>query len=258
MERVIHGLPVVCGADWPGVRYFCTTRGGGVGQAPYDTLNLGLRAGDRPEVVAENRRRVRAAVPGEPLWLRQVHGSVVVDADAPLSEPEPAADASVTCRPDRVLAIMVADCLPVVMADAEGTVLGVAHAGWRGLSGGVLEATLAAMRAKAPRAGGWRAWIGPGIGPDAFEVGADVLAAFTADDPDAAAAFRPRPDVAGKWWADLPALAQRRLRRAGVAQPESSGLCTASDPGRFFSYRRDRETGRMALLAWLGSDAAPQ
>lgn len=251
MERLIAGLPVVTGPDWHGVGYFCTTRAGGVGVAPHDTLNLGLRAEDNPEAVAENRRRVRAAVPAEPLWLRQVHGSEVVDADASDVPAEPAVDASVTAQPGRVLAIMVADCLPVVIADAEGKVLGTAHAGWRGLSGGVLENTLAAMRAKAPQAEGWRAWVGPGIGPQHFEVGQDVLDAFTADDPATARYFTPRPGLSGKWLADLAGLADFRLRRAGVQEVALSGLCTVSASDRFFSYRRDGETGRMALLAWL-------
>jgi YfiH family protein len=286
MERVIASLPVVTGPQWAGVNYFCTTRAGGVGVAPHDTLNLGRRAGDNPDTVAENRRRVRAAVPAEPLWLRQVHGSEVVDADAmdaagepaagepaagepAASEPaagepaagesttgapaqdEPAVDASVTTQPGRVLAVMVADCLPVVITDSKGLVLGAAHAGWRGLSGGVLENTLAAMRAKAPQAEGWRAWVGPGIGPQHFEVGQDVLDAFTADDPATARYFTPRPGLSGKWLADLAGLADFRLRRAGVQEVALSGLCTVSASDRFFSYRRDGETGRMALLAWL-------
>ncbi|MBO1110891.1 peptidoglycan editing factor PgeF [Bordetella petrii] len=249
MESVIHGLPVITGPQWPGVRYFCTTRGGGAGVAPHDTLNLGLRAGDQPGTVLENRRRVRAAAPSEPLWLRQVHGADVVDADGALPD-EPAADASVTAAPGRVLAIMVADCLPVVMADLDGTVVGAAHAGWRGLAGGVLERTLERLRAKAPHARGWRAWVGPGIGPEAFEVGADVREAFAALGPQALAHFAPRPGLAGKWLADLPALALLRLRRAGVQDAQACGLCTVSDPARFFSYRRDGVTGRMALLAW--------
>jgi YfiH family protein len=286
MERVIASLPVVTGPQWAGVNYFCTTRAGGVGVAPHDTLNLGRRAGDNPDTVAENRRRVRAAVPAEPLWLRQVHGSEVVDADAmdaagepaagepaagepaagepAAGEPaagesttgapaqdEPAVDASVTTQPGRVLAVMVADCLPVVITDSKGQVLGAAHAGWRGLSGGVLENTLAAMRAKAPQAEGWRAWVGPGIGPQHFEVGQDVLDAFTADDPATARYFTPRPGLSGKWLADLAGLADFRLRRAGVQEVALSGLCTVSASDRFFSYRRDGETGRMALLAWL-------
>ena len=140
MERVIQGLPVVTGPQWAGVEYFCTTRAGGVGVAPHDTFNLGRRAEDNPDTVTENRRRLRAALPAEPLWLRQVHGADVVDADDPATPQEPAADASVTARPGRVLAVMVADCLPVVIADDAGRVLGVAHAGWRGLSGGCWSA----------------------------------------------------------------------------------------------------------------------
>lgn len=246
----VAALPVVMGPQWAGVRYFCTTRAGGVGVAPHDTLNLGMRAGDRPEAVAENRRRVRAMVPAEPLWLRQVHGARVVDADAP-HEDEPAADACVTAVRDRPLAIMVADCLPVLIAEAGGRALGAAHAGWRGLAGGVLENTLRALRAKCPDAAGWQAWIGPGIGPDAFEVGQDVLDAYAADGAEATALFRPRPGHPGKWLADLPALAALRLRRAGVDMVHRSGLCTVADPARFFSYRRDGQTGRMAMLAWL-------
>jgi YfiH family protein len=243
-------LPVMTGPHCDGVRYFCTTRIGGVGTAPHDTLNLGLRAGDRPEVVAENRRRVRAMLPAEPLWLRQVHGARVIDADEPIEE-EPAADASVSTAPGRPLAIMVADCLPVLIAETRGRAVGAAHAGWRGLSGGVLENTLQALRRKCPDAAGWQAWIGPGIGPSAFEVGQDVVDAFAADGPAAAALFLPRPGLPGKWLADLPALAELRLRRAGVDVVHRSGLCTVADPARFFSYRRDGETGRMAMLAWL-------
>lgn len=271
MEHVIQGLPVITGPQWPGVHYFCTTRAGGVGVAPHDTLNLGFRAGDAPETVQENRRRVRAVVPTDPLWLRQVHGTEVIDADqvpfagdtdeidtatrysssvADLLPGEFAADASVTSTPGRVLAIMVADCLPVFMTDLDGMVVGAAHAGWRGLAGGVLENTLQRLRAKVPDARGWRAWVGPGIGPSHFEVGDDVRAAFSPLGADALACFTPRPDHPGKWWADLPALALLRLRRAGVEDVHACGLCTASAPERFFSYRRDGVTGRMALLAW--------
>ncbi|ANN77065.1 peptidoglycan editing factor PgeF [Bordetella flabilis] len=243
-------LPVVTGPRWPGVRYFCTTRAGGVGVAPHDTLNLGLRAGDQPDAVAENRRRLQAALPRPPLWLRQVHGDRVVDADGPL-EDEPAADAAVTMTPGRPLAIMAADCLPVLIVDADGRALGAAHAGWRGLAAGVLENTVAALRRKCADGAAWHAWIGPGIGPAMFEVGQDVLDAFAGDGPQAQALFHARPGQAGKWLADLPGLAALRLRRAGVAVVHRSGLCTVSDPGRFFSYRRDGQTGRMALLAWL-------
>ena len=264
------GLPVVNGPAWPGLRYFCTTRGGGVGRAPHDTLNLGLRAGDDPEAVAENRRRLRALLPAEPLWLRQVHGSEVFDADLPRGalqpamqaaaqpDEDPAVDSAVTAQAGRVLAVMAADCLPVMIVDQDATVLGAAHAGWRGLSGGVLENVLAALRRKNPAATQWRAWVGPGIGPTAFEVGEDVLRAFTAGDGHAAAFFRPYPDRPGKWLADLPSLAALRLRRAGVQDVHVSGLCTYTDRERFFSYRRDGATGRMAMLAWLQPGAAPQ
>lgn len=249
-DALCQPLPVVAGPQWPGVRYFCTTRAGGAGSAPHDTLNLGLRAGDRPDVVAENRRRVQALVPAAPLWLRQVHGTRVVDADA-APEDEPAADAAVTATPGRPLAIMVADCLPVLVVESGGRAVGVAHAGWRGLAGGVLENTLEALRRKCPDAVAWHAWIGPGIGPTAFEVGQDVMDAFAHDGPQARALFRPRPGRPGKWLADLAGLAELRLRRAGVEAVHQSGLCTVSDQERFFSYRRDGQTGRMALLAWL-------
>ncbi|AIT27076.1 peptidoglycan editing factor PgeF [Bordetella holmesii] len=250
MGHVIAGLPVVSGQTWPGVTYFCTTRQGGVGKAPHDTLNLGIRAGDDPDVVAENRRRLAVALPAEPRWLRQVHANAVHDADQPRPDGEIAADASVTTRAGQVLAVMVADCLPVLLADDEGQVLGAAHAGWRGLSSGVLENTLEMMRGKKTEARNWRAWVGPGIGPQFFEVGPDVLQAFgVPGDAEAGHCFRPH--APGKWLADLPALARLRLLRAGVAQVELSGLCTYEDDARFFSYRRDQETGRMALLAWL-------
>ncbi|MFC4277624.1 peptidoglycan editing factor PgeF [Achromobacter aloeverae] len=255
-------LPVVSGPSWPGLRYFCTTRGGGVGRAPHDTLNLGLRAGDDPESVRENRRRLRAMLPAEPLWLRQVHGSEVIDADTHRPDAagdDPAADSAVTAQAGRVLAVMAADCLPVMLVDRDATVLGAAHAGWRGLSGGVLENVLAALRRKNPAATQWRAWVGPGIGPAAFEVGEDVLRAFTAgDDGQAAALFRPYPGRPGKWLADLAGLAALRLRRAGVQDVHVSGLCTYTDRDRFFSYRRDGATGRMAMLAWLQPGIAAQ
>lgn len=254
MECVIHGLPVVTGPSWPGVHFFCTTRAGGVGVAPHDTLNLGLRADDCPDTVRENRRRLRAALPSEPLWLRQVHGADVVDGDTWPPDTgdvgEPAADASVTSTPGRVLAVMAADCLPVFMTDLDGTVVGAAHAGWRGLAGGVLENTLAHLRVKAPAARGWRAWVGPGIGPDHFEVGDDVRGAFAGLGGEAEACFKAHPQRAGKWLADLAALAVLRLQRAGVEDIHACGLCTVSDAARFFSYRRDGTTGRMALLAW--------
>ena len=250
---------------WPGVTVFCTTRAGGVGVPPYDTLNLGLGAGDDARIVRENRARLRPMLAAEPFWLRQVHGSAVADGDAFSAIPPavgssgtnaamepPEADAAVTARPGRVLAILTADCLPVVIGDTQGRVLGAAHAGWLGLAGGVLDATLAAMRRRAPHATGWRAWIGPGIGATAFQVGDDVREAFAQAGAGEPGMFVVDPAMPGKWLADLAGLARWRLERLGVTQIESSGLCTVTDTqGRFFSYRRDGRTGRMATLAWL-------
>lgn len=244
------GLSAVTGMPWPGVQYFCTWRTGGVSQAPRDSLNLGLHVGDAPEAVLENRARLQRALPDAPLWLTQVHGTTVCDDDRVVdSTGRIEADAAVTTRRCRPLAILTADCLPVVLADAAGSVLGVAHAGWRGLAAGVLENTLARMRRQAPLARGWRAWIGPGIGPSAFEVGDEVRAAFLRIDAGLAVHFTRSP--AGRWLADLAGLAQSRLRRAGVEQVESSGECTYLQADRYFSYRRAHPTGRQASLAWL-------
>ena len=261
---------------WPGLTLFCTTRAGGIGSSPYDTLNLGLGAGDDPGVVEVNRARLRAGLPAEPFWLRQVHGITVADADAAGPAPTPAsgvwpsagpvlapqADAAVTTTPCRVLAVLTADCLPVVLSDIDGKVLGAAHAGWRGLAGGVLEATFAAMQQRLPNARGWRAWIGPGIGATVFQVGDDVRQAFAREGADVPGMFVADPGAPGKWLADLAGLAHWRLERLGVSQIESSRLCTVTDPAnRFFSYRRDGRCGRMATVAWLhgalGSDPLP-
>ena len=245
-------------SPWSGVQFFTTTRAGGVGLPPYNTFNLGMGAGEDPAFVSVNRQRLRAHIPSDPIWLKQVHGHSVVDADvahadlkALLDDP-PSADASVTTVPERVLAILTADCLPVVMADGEGTVLGVAHAGWRGLASGVLENTLDLMRQRKPRATGWRAWVGPGIGNTVFQVGDEVRAAFHGHGADQPGLFVPDPSTSGKWLADLPGLACWRLRQYGVEDVKVSGLCTVTDPlERFFSYRRDKVTGRMATIAWL-------
>ncbi|MEI6838816.1 MAG: peptidoglycan editing factor PgeF [Alcaligenaceae bacterium] len=241
---------------WQGVELFCTTRQGGVGQVPYDTFNLGLGAQEDPASVYENRKRLRQLLPAEPAWLQQVHGHCVVDADeahwVDASQPPPAADASVTVQPERVLAVLTADCLSVVLADQAGSVLGVAHAGWKGLAAGVLEATLQKMQSKRPSASGWRAWVGPGIGANAFQVGDEVRAAFEGAGAEQKGLFVPDPLEPGKWRADLAGLACWRLAQMGVSRVENSGLCTVNDPARqFFSYRRDRVTGRMATLAWL-------
>lgn len=266
------GMRGVTGEPWTGVRYFCSWRTGGVSMAPWDSLNLGLHVEDDPAAVRENRARLRAGLPGDPLWLNQVHGTDVCEdpyrrlpGDRPISGTTdagacrvvsasavaaPCADAAVTVRRGRPLAIMTADCLPVVLADDDGTVLGVAHAGWRGLAAGVLENTLASMRRQAPRASGWRAWIGPGIGAAAFEVGDDVRSAFVDGHPELATYFcnHHRSD---RWLADLAGLAGWRLARAGVEQVELSGECTYRQADRYFSYRRQACTGRQATLAWL-------
>lgn len=239
------------GPDWPGLRIVATTRAGGVSAAPYASFNLGAHVGDAPGAVAANRARLRALLPSDPLWLDQVHGTRVADAD---HEADPApADAAVTRVPGRVLAIMTADCLPVVIAAPEARVLAVAHAGWRGLAGGVLENAVAAMGV--PPDAGLRAWIGPAIGPLAFEVGDEVRAAFARAAEPPAGAFVPTGghDAAGapKWLADLPALAEQRLRAAGVATVVRSNLCTVAGNDRFYSYRKEGVTGRFATLAWL-------
>jgi YfiH family protein len=233
--------------DWPAparVRALVTTRSGGVSQGPYASLNLGLKVADDPQAVARNRARLREHLPAEPKWIAQVHGNKVVDADRLQGLPE--ADGSVSRRPGTVCAVMVADCLPVLFSDRAGTVVGAAHAGWRGLAAGVIENTVAAMDVDPADL---VAWLGPAIGPDAFEVGADVRDAFLAQDAGAAPAFRDhRP---GKWLADLFWLARRRLAALGVKAIHGGGLCTFSDPARFFSHRRDRVSGRMAALVWI-------
>jgi polyphenol oxidase len=237
--------------DWPAppnVGAAMTTRAGGVSQQSYHSLNLGAN-GDDPAHVAENRRRLRAALdlPGEPVWLRQVHGVQVVDAARVKAGDAPEADASFTTEPGVVCAVQAADCLPVLLCDDAGTVVAAAHAGWRGLCAGVLEATVRALPA---RPDALMAWLGAAIGPQSFEVGAEVRDAFVAVDPAAAAAFAPGR-AEGKFMADLYALARQRLAAAGVLRVSGGGLDTLREPGRFFSYRRDGRCGRMAALAWL-------
>lgn len=234
--------------DWPApasVRATVTTRAGGVSSGPWTSLNLATHVGDDPAAVAENRRRLRAALdlPSEPAWLQQVHGPAVVRLPGPLPE---AADAAVAFGPGAVCAVLVADCLPVFLANHDGDRVGVAHAGWRGLTAGVIEATVVALGCDPARV---VAWLGPAIGPQAFEVGEEVRAAFMAGDPAAATHFH--PGRAGHWFADLTGLARRRLMQCGVASVHGGGTCTVADPARFYSYRRDGVTGRMAALAWL-------
>jgi YfiH family protein len=233
--------------DWPApprVRTLITTRNGGVSRGFYASLNLGTRVGDDPHAVMENRARLRALLPSEPKWLQQVHGIAAVQADR--VELEPTADAAFTRVHGVVCAVQAADCLPVLLCDRNGTSIAAAHAGWRGLNAGVLERTVAALELP-PK--DLFAWLGPAIGPNAFEVGADVFDPFTAVDREASSAFQPLRE--GKWLADLYALARRRLWRSGVAAVYGGGLCTAGDPARFFSHRRDGVTGRQAALIWL-------
>ncbi len=236
-----------------GVAALSTTRGGGVSESPYDDgtggggLNLALHVGDAADAVARNRALLRSQLPAEPAWLTQVHGTRVLDAASINDAPE--ADASITDRPGVVCAVMTADCLPVLLADAHGRVVGAAHAGWRGLAAGVLEKTVAAMRAAG--AGDVLAWLGPAIGSDVFEVGEEVRAAFAHLGPQAADAFQTIDGRHGKYRANLPGLARLALAQAGVVAVAGGSDCTVSDPARFYSFRRDRVTGRMASLIWI-------
>jgi len=232
----------------PRVRAFFTTRHGGVSTGAEATFDVGSARpapGRDLASVNENRRRLRAFLPADPVWIQQVHGVDVAAIAAPPASP-PVADAAVTRTADVVLTVRTADCLPVLLSDRAGSVLAVAHAGWRGLAAGVLEQTVAAMQVDARDVA---AWIGPAIGPEAFEVGADVRAAYCHDDDTATRYFRPFRE--GKWLADLPGLAQQRLAQVGVAAIARGTWCTHSDASRFFSYRRDPRSGRMALVAWL-------
>lgn len=241
--------------QWPlpaGVRAFCSERDGGVSLAPYDTLNLGDHVGDDPLAVAGNRERLAAALQARPVFLKQVHGVGVVELDAATRDGTEA-DACWTRERGLVCTMMVADCLPVLLADRAGTVVGAAHCGWRGLAGGVLEALWHAMQPAAGAPGNVLAWLGPCIGPDAFEVGPEVRAAFTAGDPQASSFFRPHAE--GKFLANLPALARRRLAALGITDVHgndgSRAWCTVANPSRFFSHRRDRTSGRFAAGLWL-------
>ena len=232
---------------WPapaGVRAYTTTRAGGVSAGAYAALNLAAHVGDDPAAVEENRRRLRTHLPSEPLWLTQVHGHAVVRAEEAAEGVE--ADAAFTRRAGRVCAVMTADCLPVLLCNDVGTVVAAAHAGWRGLAGGVIEAAVRAMNEPPPRL---LAWLGPAIGPQAFEVGAEVRAAFLAHSAGAAAAFAAKEN--GKWLVDLYRLATQRLNALGVEHVFGGGFCTFDEAERFYSYRREKATGRMASLIWL-------
>ncbi|MCB1679564.1 MAG: peptidoglycan editing factor PgeF [Halioglobus sp.] len=237
----------------PGVRALSTTRCGGVSTAPWDSFNLGDHVGDDPAAVAANRAVLAAALPAGTAiqWLSQVHGAAVVRAER--EKPAPAADAVWTDDPGVACAVLTADCLPVLFCTRRGDRVAAAHAGWRGLLSGVLEATVSAL---AGDPGELLAWLGPAIGPGAFEVGSEVREQFMSlapavQQPSVATCFVPHPTRAGRWCADIYCLARQRLRGAGVGAIWGGHYCTFSQPRRFFSYRRDGQTGRMASLVLL-------
>ncbi len=225
------------------MRALITTRAGGVSSGKFASLNLSTRVGDDAQCVARNRAILRACLPAEPAWMKQVHGTAVIDATR--ATPDTEADAAVTRDPGAVCAVMTADCLPLLLSDRAGKRVGIAHAGWRGLAGGVIENVVQAMQVPPQDL---IAYIGPGIGARRYEVGEDVHQAFVGRNPAAATSFAPRQN--GTYFVDLYELARQRLAAAGVAGIHGGGFCTASEE-RFFSFRRDRTTGRMASLIWL-------
>jgi hypothetical protein len=243
--------------DWPapGVGALITTRSGGKSRGPYGAapgldggLNIGLKSGDAIDAVLANRALLRAMLPGDPRWLRQVHGADVVSIDN--DEALPPADAAVSLTPGYVCAVSIADCLPVLLAQRDGRAVGAAHAGWRGLAAGVIQNTATEIRARlGDRQAELIAFLGPAIGPARFEVGAEVLAAMSERLPHASDAFR--PGAAGKFYGDLFALARQALAQAGIDRVYGGGQCTFSAPDRFYSFRRDRVTGRHAALIWI-------
>lgn len=244
-------------ADWPApahIHAVVSTRRGGVSPAPWDSLNLGAHVGDDPAHVRENRSRLLRALeliaPAQaPQWLNQVHGTKVVEAEAGADLRTafvPDADAVTTLQRGRPCVVMTADCLPVFFTDRAGIRVAAAHAGWRGLCDGVLEATLSTFAQPADV----MAWLGPAIGPDAFEVGEEVRGAFLQRHAEAVAHFRPSSSP-GRWLADIYGLARLRLACAGIGSIHGGGFCTVADGERFFSYRRDGQTGRMASVIWM-------
>ncbi len=236
--------------DWPApvnVKSCVTTRAGGVSLAPFDSFNLGDHVDDAPEAVAANRLRLTSALDVQPAWLRQVHGVVVADAD-PSQVLE--ADASFTQTPGVACTIMTADCLPALFCDRAGTRVAAAHGGWRGLAAGILEATVERMGVPASEI---LVWLGPAIGPKAFEVGPEVREAFIGSHPETVEAFIPSVN-AGKFMADIYTLARLRLAACGVAAVYGGGFDTVNDP-RFYSYRRSARTGRFASLVWIDAAA---
>ena len=232
--------------DWPApanVKAIQTTRRGGFGVAPYDSLNLGSHVQDNPVTVAQNRQLLSQYLPSEPVWLNQVHGVEVVDAGQCGCVPD--ADASFTHQKQVVCVTMTADCLPILLCDKQGTVVAAVHAGWRSLCDGVIEATVEKMQVSPVDL---MAWLGPAIGPEAFEVGDEVRAAFMAKDAQAGQAFKASGD---KWLGNLYMLAKQRLSKKGVVEIYGGNQCTYSEPSQYFSYRRDGVTGRMATMIWF-------
>lgn len=233
--------------DWPApaqVKALQTTRLGGISGAPYNSLNLGGHVGDAPLAVVRNRMLLNTLLPSEPVWLEQVHGTLVANADNAGCLPQ--ADACIARHRAAVCVVMTADCLPVLLCDTQGSAVGAAHAGWKGLAAGVVEATVQAMNA-APQ--NLMAWLGPAISQNAFEVGEEVRAAFVAAHPQAASAFA--IGQSGKWFADIYALARLRLNALGITQIYGGNYCTYREREKFFSYRRDGITGRMGTFIWL-------
>lgn len=234
--------------DWPvpaNVKALQTTRQGGISAAPYDTLNLGLHVGDDPVRVNRNRQLLEPLMPSEPVWLEQVHGTIVANADA--AECRVQADACIARGRGSVCVVMTADCLPVLLCDEAGTVVGAVHAGWKGLAAGVIEKTVQTMEVSPQKL---MAWFGPAIGKEAFEVGEEVRAAFMAHDATATSAFAPH-GVQGKYHADINLLAQQRLNALGITRVYGGDFCTYHQRDKFFSYRRDGVTGRMGTFIWL-------
>ncbi|MDR2219841.1 MAG: peptidoglycan editing factor PgeF [Methylobacillus sp.] len=232
--------------DWPAptrVRAIQTTRQGGLSKPPCDSLNFGLHVGDDPHTVAKNRNLLNTICPSEPVWLEQVHGTTVVLAETAGCVPQ--ADACITRTTNTVCAVMTADCLPVFLCDDAGAVAGIAHAGWRGLASGVIEKTVSAMNVTPSSL---MAWLGPAIGVQAFEVGAEVREIFLQHSANAESAFAARGE---KYLADIYLLTRQRLQALGITRIYGGDFCTFTDAERFFSYRRDGRTGRMASLIWL-------
>ncbi len=233
--------------NWPApsnIRALQTTRIGGFSRAPYDSLNLGSHVNDAPLDVARNRMLLNTLMPSEPVWLEQVHGILVANADSASCLPQ--ADACIATHRSAVCVVMTADCLPVLLCDQQGTVVGAVHAGWKGLAAGVIEATVQAMNVPAQSL---MAWLGPAISRDAFEVGAEVREIFIDTDPQASAAFV--VGQRGKWLADIYSLARLRLNALGITSINGGNCCTYTEAEKFFSYRRDGLTGRMGTFIWL-------